>query len=125
MRRALCLACVALLVAMAGCVPGGPDPEACAAPTAEVTLRLDADGLEPGSPAVCRDQEVTLVVESALDGVLHVHGYDSEVPAFQVTAGSTSDVTFAAARSGQFPIEFHPADDPTGVAVGVLTVHEP
>lgn len=119
-------ALVGLLAGLAGCVTDtAPDAEACAQPAVEIGLSLDADGLTPGTPAACRDQEVTLVVDAVVDGVLHVHGYDAELPAFQVRADETTQVTFAAARSGQFPVEFHPADDPRGVDVGILTIHEP
>lgn len=118
------LALLALLVA--ACVPSTtPGPEACADPTVDVAVRLTSDGLEPGTPSVCRDQAVTLTVASEVDGVLHVHGYDEEVPAFEVAAGDETEITFDATRAGQFPIEFHPADDPEGVGVGVFTVHEP
>lgn len=117
---------LALVVTLGACVPNtSPNVEACEQPSVEVELTLRADELEPGAPSVCRDQEVTLLVASEVDGVLHVHGYDSEVPAFEVTAGETTDVSFTAGRSGQFPIEFHPADDPQGIGVGVFTVHEP
>lgn len=111
---------------LAACVPDtSPDRAACEQASVTIHTALDAEGLEPGSPSVCRDQEVTLVVDSQLDGVLHVHGYDSEVPAFEVAAGESTEITFTAGRSGQFPIEFHAADDPAGVGVGVFTVHEP
>lgn len=114
------------MIVLAACVPQtGPDPEACARASIEIELSLTADSMEPGSPSVCRDQEVTLVVDSEIDGVLHIHGYDSQVPAFQVEAGETTDISFTAGRSGQFAVELHPADDPQGVAVGVFTVHEP
>ena len=115
-----------LVLALAGCVAaGGPDGEACAQPSVHLALALDEDGLHPGSAAACRDQEVHLSVESALEGVLHIHGYDSEVPAFEVRADETAEVSFTAGRSGQFPVEFHAADDPRGVGMGVLTIHEP
>ena len=120
----LLLAVVALLAS--ACVPDtGIDPEQCAEPTIRVELRVTRDVLEPADPAVCRDQEVTLLVTSQVDGILHIHGYDSEVPAFEVRAGEAAEVSFTAVRSGQFPVEFHAADDPAGVGVGVFTVHEP
>ena len=75
--------------------------------------------------AVCRDQEVTLTIEPEVDGVFHIHGYDEQVPATEVRAGEPIALDFTAARSGQFPIEFHPAADPAGVEIGVFTVHEP
>lgn len=117
---------VALLVGLGACVPNtSPNVESCAQPSVEIELTLTAEELEPGAPSVCRDQEVTLVVASEVEGVLHIHGYDSEVPAFEVGAGETTEISFTAGRSGQFPIEFHPADDPQGIGVGVFTVHEP
>src|SRR3990170_1283170 len=78
-----------------------------------------------GSPAACRGQDVTLVVASKLDGIIHIHGYDATVPATEVKAGEELRLTFEAERSGQFPIELHPAGDPQGIGVGVFTVHEP
>jgi hypothetical protein len=117
---------LATLLVAAACVPDtSPDREVCLQPSIELELALGADGLDPGNLSVCRDQEVTLLVDSERDGVLHIHGYDSEVPAFEVRDGETREITFTAARSGQFPIEFHALDDPTGVGVGVFTVHEP
>ena len=115
-----------LLLAAAGCVSTqGPGAPACDEPSVDLVLALDTDGLEPGSPSVCREQEVHLSVESELDGILHIHGYDAEVPAFEVRAGVTAEIPFTASRSGQFPVEFHASDDPRGVGVGVFTVHEP
>ena len=120
------LALTVLLLGTVGCVStGGPDAAACEEPSVHLTLALDTDGLEPGSPSVCRDQEVHLSVESELDGILHIHGYDAEVPAFEVRAGERAEIPFTASRSGQFPVEFHASDDPRGVGVGVFTVHEP
>jgi hypothetical protein len=116
----------ALVVLVAACVPDvTPDAEACAPASVEIDLTLTDEGLDPGAPSVCRDQEVTLRVASDIDGVFHIHGYDSEVPAFEVAASEETEITFTAGRSGQFPIEFHAADDPSGVEVGVFTVHEP
>jgi hypothetical protein len=46
------------------------------------------------------------------------------VPATTVTAGEVVVLAFSAERSGQFPIELHPTDDPQGVSVGIFTVHE-
>lgn len=124
MRHALIL--VALAMLLAACVEDTrPQGGACEAPTIELALTLSEDGLQPASPSVCRDQEVTLAIASSVDGVIHIHGYDEWVPATEVVAGDDLDLTFVAERSGQFPIELHPADDPQGVEVGVFTVHEP
>ena len=125
MNRRL-LAALAGLLILAACVEDtGPDAEACAAPTTEIQLALSADALDPNDPAVCRDQEVTLTIEPEVNGVFHIHGYDEQVPATEVRAGEPIALDFTAARSGQFPIEFHPADDPAGLEIGVFTVHEP
>jgi len=66
-----------------------------------------------------------LVITPQVDGVLHVHGYDAELPATTVVAGEVIELTFTAGRSGQFPIELHTDEDTQGVSVGILTVHEP
>jgi hypothetical protein len=68
---------------------------------------------------------VTLVVTPDVDGVFHVHGYDEQLPATAVTAGSVAELDFKASRSGQFPIELHTDATTAGVSVGILTVHEP
>lgn len=114
-----------LLLGLVGCVESTQDPGACAAPSVEIVLGLDAEGLDPPDPAACRGQQVTLVVASEVDGVFHIHGYDEQLSAAEVRAGSELRLDFTASRSGQFPIELHPLDDPTGVDIGVFTVHEP
>jgi hypothetical protein len=123
MRRGSLLL-LALPLALSACVDQGR-PKACGASSVTLELQLSADRLAPADPAVCRDQEVTLVIASDVDGVLHIHGYDEQVPATEVSAGDELRLEFVAERSGQFPIELHPAADPTGVEVGIFTVHEP
>ena len=100
-------------------------PSSCGEDEVSIQLMLTADQLRPDDPAVCRDQDVTLVVDSATDGYLHIHGYDEAVPIIQVSAGTQETVEFVADRSGQFPIELHLGNDPAGIGVGILTVHEP
>jgi hypothetical protein len=117
-------ALVALLLVIAGCVTDSR-PSACDQSAVTIDLQLTADALTPGDPAVCRDQDVTLVVTSKVDGVIHIHGYDEIVPATEVSAGEDLRLSFVAERAGQFPIELHPAADPTGASVGIFTVHEP
>lgn len=124
-RRTLPALAGALLLLTACVEDSGPDAEACAVPTVEIELALAADALEPNDPAVCRDQEVTLVISPEVDGVFHIHGYDEEIPATEVRSGEETELRFTAARSGQFPIELHPLDAPAGVEIGVFTVHEP
>jgi hypothetical protein len=125
MNRRFAAALAGLLILTACVEDTGPDPAACAAPTVEIQLSLSADALDPNDPAVCRDQAVTLVIQPELDGVFHIHGYDAEVPATEVRAGEPIALEFTAGRTGQFPIEVHPSDDPVGVEVGIFTVHEP
>ena len=72
------------IVMVSGCVGGTADCEAL--PT-RIELTLAADGLTPSNPAVCRDREVTLVATSQVDGILHIHGYDEQLPATEVAAG--------------------------------------
>lgn len=119
-------ALLALALTTAGCVSTNqPDPEACAAPTTTLELSLTSAGLTPRDPAVCRGQQVELQVQSNVDGILHFHGYEEQVPLIEVVAGERADVTFDASRSGQFPIEVHTNEAPEGTSVGILTVYEP
>ena len=122
MRRAALLAGLMVMVVLAGCIGGDAD---CGALPTRIELTLAADELTPASPSVCRDREVTLVVTSEVDGILHIHGYDEEVPATEVTAGETTELVFTTRRSGQFPIELHTDENTQGVALGIFTVHEP
>jgi hypothetical protein len=114
---------VALAVAISGCVTENR-PADCDEAEKAIELTVTATAMEPNDPAACRDQAVTLIVGSDVDGVFHIHGLDALVPATTITAGEEVVLEFAAERSGQFPIELHPADDPQGVSVGIFTVHE-
>ena len=120
------MALLAVAIGVAACVQTNrPDPSACAAPTATVRLSLTDAGLSPQAPAVCRGQQVELSVLSDVDGVLHIHAYDEQVPSIEVSAGGRTEVTFDASRGGEFPIELHTDESEDGASVGVLTVHEP
>ena len=123
LRRAVLPFLVALAVAISGCVTQNR-PADCDEPERTIELTVTATALEPNDPAACRDQLVTLLVGSEVDGVIHIHGLDAVVPATTITAGEELALEFTAERSGQFPIELHPADDPQGVTVGIFTVHE-
>ena len=122
-RRAMLPFIVALAVAISGCVTENR-PADCDEPEKAIELTVTATALEPNDPAACRDQVVTLLVSSEVDGIIHIHGLDALVPATTITAGEEVVLEFAVERSGQFPIELHPTDDPQGVSVGILTVHE-
>ena len=116
---AVTAACTALLV---GCIGARP---ACETGPAEIEMTLTSETLAPSSPEVCRGADVTLSIHPEVDGVFHIHGYDAEVPATEVLSGEVLELTFTAARSGQFPIELHTDENTQGVNVGLLTVNEP
>jgi hypothetical protein len=118
----LAAAGVIALIALGACVTQAR-PDDCGAPDVVRTLTISDRTLSPGDPAVCRGSEVTLEVTSDKAVVLHVHGYDAV--AIEVPPDTPTAVSFAADRSGQFPIEIHPLESPQGVEIGILTVHEP
>ena len=109
-------------IVLGACIGGSP---ACDTLPTAIELTLTVDSLMPSDPAVCRGSDVTLTITSEVDGVLHIHGYDAEVPATPVTRGDVVELAFIAARSGQFPIELHTDENTQGADVGVLSVHEP
>jgi hypothetical protein len=116
------IACLVAVTALAGCI--SPDSDCTQLPT-RIELTLTADALTPANPTVCRDSDVTLVVTPEVSGVLHIHGYDAEAPATPVVAGEVTEIAFTAVRSGQFPIELHPDENPQGISLGIFTVDEP
>ena len=124
-RASAGLPTIAAATILAACVSGPADGSTCGPASVSVDLALTGDGLSPSDPRACRGQQVTLLVAVEADGVLHIHGYDDAVPATPVEAGAETRLEFEAIRAGQFPIEFHPADDPPGIEVGILTVDEP
>jgi hypothetical protein len=110
-------------VTLTGCVTENR-PETCNADATTVELTVAATTMDPRDPAACRGQDVTLAIDAEVDGVLHIHGLDDLVPATTISAGEATTLEFVADRSGQFPVELHPADDPQGVSIGILTLHE-
>ena len=56
---------------------------------------------------VHKDDQVTLSITSDRAGHLEVHGYRKEV---QLAPGTTITMSFAAARTGRFPIDLHGSD---------------
>jgi hypothetical protein len=111
-----------LLALLAGCVEEAR-PSGCDQPRVEIGITLTADEMRPSAPTASRNQAVTLVVDSEIDAVFHIHGYDDAVAATEVVAGERTRIEFVADRAGQFPIEIHPDDDPRGTEVGIFTVH--
>ncbi len=110
------------LAAASGCLPGGAG---CDDLPDRVDITVTADGMAPSQPAVCRDRDVTLAVTPEVSGVLHVHGYDEDLPATTIVEGEPIELSFRSSRSGQFPVELHTEADPQGIDVGIFTVHEP
>jgi hypothetical protein len=120
--RSVAALLVTLIVALlSGCV----EDSGCASLPTRIEVTVSADGLTPTDPATCRGEDVTLVVTAEVDGVLHIHGYDAEVPATEIAAGEVTELEFTASRSGQFPIELHTDENATGASIGIFTVHEP
>ena len=114
-----------LLVAaiLVGCVSDNR-PATCNADETTIELTVSATDLEPNDPSACREQVVTMILDSEVDGVFHIHGLDRIVPATPVVAGEQVTLEFTVDQSGQFPIEIHPGDDPQGVSIGIFTVYE-
>jgi hypothetical protein len=120
-----CLTSLVLVLAItSGCLTDNR-PASCADLDVSIALTVSSDGMTPSDPGVCRDQRVTLVIEAGTSGQFHIHGYDDVLPITEIRAGEEARVEFVAARSGQFPVELHPADDPAGIGIGVFTVYEP
>ena len=124
--RASQLAAAALVaVLLTACVGDAGLPSTCHDPSVSFAATLSDEHLEPASLNACRGQAVTITFTIERDGVLHLHGYDDQVPATEVRAGQETVFEFDAVRSGQFPIALHTTDGPAEVVVGALTVHEP
>lgn len=114
------------MASLSACVAtGGGSAVDCDASDVAVALEISATSMTPDDPAACRGQRVTLELVSSVDGYLHVHGYDEALPVIDVRAGESSEVSFDASRSGQFPIELHTDEEMEEASLGVLTVHEP
>jgi plastocyanin len=114
---------VTFLLVLAACVETSEAPDDCGAVAVTREATLAGERLEPATLDVCRGQEVTLVLTVEIDAVFHIHGYDAEAPAQQVTAGEERRITFEAVRAGQFPIAIHTAAVAEATA-GTLVVHE-
>ncbi len=113
-----------LALAVAGCVPATNLPESCDDDAVTLQATLVEERLEPATLEVCRGQQVTIQLAVERDATFHIHGYDEEVPAQQVTTGEDVTLEFQAARAGQFPIAIHTTDGPAEATVGTFIVHE-
>ena len=116
-----------LLLSVGGALTGCVDadrPETCEAGAVTIEITVGADGMEPNPTEMCTGQEVTLTLRPEVDGVFHIHGLDAHVPATTIAEGEPMNLTFTPDRSGQYPVELHPADDPRGIAIGIVTIYE-
>jgi hypothetical protein len=123
--RALLGVAMLLAALLTACVGDAGLPSTCHDPQVSFAATLRGEQLEPATFDACRGQAVTITFAIERDGVLHLHGYDDQVPATEVRAGDEIVFAFDAVRSGQFPIALHTTDGPAEVTVGALTVHEP
>ena len=112
------------LVLGAACVPATDVPDDCGAGAVTRAATLADERLEPATLEVCRGQSVTLELSVERDAILHLHGYEAELPAQRVRAGHDVALSFRAARAGQFDIAIHATDGPAEAVVGTLVVHE-
>ena len=124
-RGALLAAPVLLAALVTACVGDAGLPPTCHDASVSFEATLSGEHLEPSAFNACRGQEVTMTFTIERDGVLHLHGYDDQVPATEVRACKETVFQFDAVRSGQFPIALHTNDGPAELTVGALTVHEP
>jgi hypothetical protein len=124
-RAPLLAASVILAAVLTACVGDAGLPSTCHDPSVSFEATLRDEHLEPASFNACRGQQVTITFAIERDGVLHLHGYDDQVPATEVRAGQETVFKFDAVRSGQFPIALHTTDGPAELDLGALTVHEP
>lgn len=126
MRTHILLPLVALLVAVVGtgCV-ADTRPAACAEPSVTIELEIQEGDIVSNDPAVCRDQEVTLIVTVDEPGTFHIHGYDHAAPAAEVEPNEPLELEFVADQAGQFTIELHTQGGTGDQAVGIFSVHEP
>jgi hypothetical protein len=124
LASAAVLAALLTIALLTACVGDAGLPSTCHDPSVSFTATLQGDQLEPATFDVCRGQAVTITFTIEQDGVLHLHGYDDQVPATAVRADQEVAFEFDAVRSGQFPIALHTTDRPE-TTVGALTVHEP
>lgn len=105
----------------ASCLPAATCPE----PSVTLSATVAEAAMDPSSLTACRGQDVTFEVTSETDGILHIHGYDEQVPATPLEPGTEHALEFTADVVGQFVIELHARDGETSTEIGILTVNEP
>ena len=114
---------VLLGLAAAACIPS-TDVD-CSDPAVTIDATVTDSAMEPAAISACRGQDVTLVLTSETDGVLHIHVYDDQVPATPLTPGEDQTLAFTDDHAGQFIIELHARSGQEETEIGVLTINEP
>jgi hypothetical protein len=112
-----------LSLLLAGC--DRSDGGTCAEPTVDIAATVTDSAMDPSAISVCRGQDVTIDVASETDGILHIHGYDEQVPAVALEPGQSKTLEFTADVAGQFIIELHARSGQESTEIAVLTVNEP
>lgn len=103
------LAVLGLLVSfvLAGCAPDA-DLETATPSAADTPIQITLSGgrVSPNGERVNLHfgDRVTLVITSDRDDILHVHGFDTEIP---VKAGKKTTATLLADRTGRYEVESH------------------
>lgn len=101
-RRAAAIA-VAGGLALSGCAAAPSAPQTTPVP---LTISISVGGVSPSGQqvSVVGGSDVTLTITAAHDDVVHVHGYELEIP---VKKGETVTKTFRADRLGRYEVETH------------------
>ena len=94
--------------AAASTVASSAPPTADSAASASAAFAISISKAHPPAPSavirVKKDDLVTLSITTDHAGHLEVHGYRKEV---EVEPGKTATLSFAAIRTGRFPIDLH------------------
>lgn len=101
-----------------------PGSAACPAESASFVVAVDETGMTPSALEACRGQEVVLEVQSAVDGVFHIHGLDEVVPATEIFDGEELTLRFTPTTARVYGIELH-THHGENVELGTLTVNVP
>lgn len=103
--RVLCCAFVLLVAAGAAGCQAKPATQASGAPVTLV-ITLANGGVSPNAEVihVGVGATVTMKITTDRDDIIHVHGFDMEVP---VKAGTTTEKSFVANAIGRVEVETH------------------
>lgn len=97
-RRIVLAAVLAAAVAGSACAAGS-------APPTDIDLVVTSEGPDATRTVeVPLGSRVTIAVDSRIDDILHVHGYEIETP---LRSGESEAVSFDATMSGAYEVETH------------------